>query len=140
MSRKASGLQSLQALRPAPGPGGGDRAGESLRDRRGGDGSGARLHLAGGPASAAVRERPSQAPRGAGRGRHGRSEAAFLVFLVGRRQGKGQGLQAPAAAFVAQATIIPAPSSQAARGGGKTCGGGCQSQRVFAFPWDCWEV
>ena len=57
-----------------------------------------------------VRERPARAPRGAGRGGHGRSEAAFLVLPVGRQQGKGQGLRAPTAAFAAQATIIPLPA------------------------------
>lgn len=62
--------------------------------------------------------------------------------LGGRQRRKGQELQALVAAFAAQATItqLPAPSSQDGWGGGKTCGGDCQSQRVFSFPWDRWEV
>ena len=108
-SCEASGLQSLQAPRPAPRRRvWGDRAGEIRRRREEETDpkpatSGQRR-----PASAEVWERTAQARREAGRGGHGRSAAAgFSVLPLGGRRGKAQGAPgAPAAACAAQATII----------------------------------
>lgn len=107
-SCEASGLQSLQAPRPAPrrSPWG-DRAGEIRRRREEETDpkpatSGQRR-----PASAEVWERAARAPREAGRGGHGRSAAArFSVLPLGGRRARLGGLRAPAAACAAQATII----------------------------------
>lgn len=137
-----SGLGGIRTALPA---------GPSLRSRSRRRGTGRRnpqctrgenrslLHLDGGRQL----QRGARAPQGAGRGGHGDlSPQLSGSSRRGLQREDGQGLPAPAAASAVQATIIqlPVPSTQEGWGGGKTCGGGCQSQRVFAFPWDRWEV
>lgn len=138
MSCEASGLQSLQAPSPAPVQAVGGRQERSTEREKGRRRIRAWLHLAGGPASAEVWERTVRAPRGAGRGGHGRSEAVFLVHLVRRQQGKRQGLRSPTVvvvvAFAGQATIIPLPASRQAGEAERLVAAAVKAKGFLLFP------
>lgn len=60
--------------------------------------------------------------------------AAFPVLLAGRQQGERAGDLSSCGCVCRSGHHNPAPSSEEGWGGGKTCGGGCQSQGFSLFP------
>lgn len=96
--------------------------------------SGQRSNLNRGPGEA------GSGPPGGWAGRAWQVGGCFPGPPGGAAAGEGSGAPGSYSCVCSSGHHNPAPSSQAARGDGKTCGSGCQSQRVFAFPWDRWEV
>lgn len=141
--QRAARHQGSGACRPLAGPpvqavGIGQ---EKSAEREGRRRSRSRLHLASG----------AQPQRRSGRGRLGPPGRLGGAGMAGRRPRASRSSGWPGGGAKRRDSGRPQlrvpvrpPSARsqllAGWGGGKTCGGGCQSQRVFALPWDRWEV